>query len=95
VRPDHGGRLELKLLQAAAENARYSLTIFTPETEVSCEVQVQVDTGGVELAAWQGAAPPDWLEGLARALLRTVWRTRTSDGDWPRRVTRWRPAPKS
>lgn len=71
------------------------LTIFTPEAEVSSLVVVQVEGGTLELGPWHSTPPPEWLETIARALLRTVWRTRTHDGDWPRRVTRWRPAPKS
>lgn len=82
-------------MQTSAASARYQLTIFTPEAEVSNEVVLQAESGSIELAAWQGSSPPEWLETLARALLRTVWRTRTSDGEWPRRVTRWRPAPKA
>ena len=95
MRPDHGGRLELKLTQASDTGARYALTIFLPEREVTTEANVETVTGTVELGAWQSEAPPAWLETVARALLRTVWRSATSDGDWPRRVTRWRPEPKS
>ena len=95
MRPDHGGRLELKLARASEDGARYTLTIFLPEREVSSEVEVQASTGKLELGAWQGEAPPAWLEVVARALLRSVWRTQSSDGTWPRRITRWRPEPKS
>ncbi len=95
MRPDHGGRLELKLTQTSAASGHYQLTIFTPDAETSSVVVVQVETGALELGAWHGSAPPEWLETVARALLRSVWRTRTHDGDWPRRVTRWRPTPKS
>ncbi|MEO6599206.1 MAG: hypothetical protein ABIQ16_04985 [Polyangiaceae bacterium] len=95
MRPDHGGRLELKLTQASAERARYALTIFLPEREVTTEALVETASGTLELGAWQGQPPPAWLETVARALLRTMWRSATSDGDWPRRVTRWRPEPKS
>jgi hypothetical protein len=94
VRPEHGGRLELKLTQVSDESARYALTIFLPEREVTTDVLVQITGGTIELGAWQGVPPPAWLEAVARALLRTVWRSATSDGDWPRRVTRWRPEPK-
>jgi len=87
--------LELKLTQASDERARYDLTIFLPDREVTTQAEVQTASGTVELGAWQGEAPPAWLETVARALLRTVWRSATSDGDWPRRVTRWRPQPKS
>jgi hypothetical protein len=95
VRPDHGGRLELKLLAAAGNRARYAVTVFTPEAEVSCSVAVDEPSLALEFGEWQGGAPPPWLEALARTLLRTVVRTKLSEGEWPRRVTRWRPAPAS
>ncbi len=82
-------------MQASDASARYTLTIFLPEREVTTEAQVRTADGALELGAWQGEAPPPWLESVARALLRTVWRSATTDGDWPRRVTRWRPEPKS
>jgi hypothetical protein len=94
VRPDHGGRLELKLVEASEASARYALTVFTPESEVTAQVVVETASGSIDFDAWQGQRPPEWLEALGRALLRTVWRSKNSDGDWPRRVTRWRPAPK-
>jgi len=93
VRPEHGGRLELKLSAADATTARYALVIFTPTGE--CEALATLDSANVaaELGAWQGEAPPAWLEAFARALLRTVARNKGVDGEWPRRVTRWRPDP--
>ena len=94
MRPDHGGRLELKLVQASDASARYALTLFTPESEVTAEVMIESSSGVLEFDAWQGPPPPEWLEAFARALLRTVWRSKISDNAWPRRVTRWRPAPK-
>lgn len=87
--------MELKLTQASAESARYALTIFLPEREVTTEALIQTTSGTLEVGPWQGEPPPAWLETVARALLRTIWRSATSDGEWPRRVTRWRPEPKS
>ena len=95
MRPDHGGRLELKLVTASELRADYVLTLFMPEAELCSHVSIDAAQGNFELAAFQGGAPPDWLEGYARALLRSVLRTKSSDGDWPRRLTRWRPAPKA
>lgn len=94
VRPDHGGRVELKLTQTSDHGAHYALTIFLPEREVTTEARVEIASGALELRVWQDEPPPSWLDAVARALLRTVWRTASSDGAWPRRVTRWRPAPK-
>jgi len=94
VRPDHGGRLELKLSQASELSAHYALTVSTPDRELTTLVVVDSASGVVDLGDWQGEAPPEWLAALAHALLRTVWRSKNSDGTWPRRVTRWRPDPK-
>jgi hypothetical protein len=93
VRPDHGGRLELKLSEATGATARYVVVIFTPSAEISSSAQLNAETGVVELGAWAKEAPPAWLDALAKTLLRTVLRTKLSAGDWPRRMTRWRPAP--
>ncbi len=95
MRPDHGGRLELKLAQASETRAHYVLTLFTPEAELSSRVTIDAPADSLEIAEWQGGAPPAWLEGYARSLLRSVLRTKSSDGDWPRRLTRWRPEPKA
>jgi hypothetical protein len=95
VRPDHGGRLELKLANASEARAEYVLTLLTPDAELSSRVTIDAPQDNLELGEWQGGVPPAWLEGYARALLRTVLRTKSSDGEWPRRLTRWRPAPKA
>jgi hypothetical protein len=87
--------LELKLAQVSDDGARYTLTLFLPERELAVEVLIRNASGALEFEAWRGEAPPAWLETMARALLRTIWRNAASDGDWPRRVTRWRPEPKS
>ena len=95
MRPDHGGRLELKLTRADQTRAEYVLTLFMPNAELSAQVTIDAPADSLELGEWQGGAPPAWLESYARALLRSVLRTKSSDGDWPRRLTRWRPAPKA
>jgi hypothetical protein len=95
VRPEHGGRLELKLAEAAATTARYVLSASTPQGDATSEVAVDSVSGLLELAAWQGTPPPAWLETLVRALLRTAIRSKQSDGEWPRRITRWRPEPRA
>ena len=95
VRPDHGGRLELKLSAASDTRAEYVLTLFTPEAELSSRVTIDASADRLELSAFQGGVAPAWLESYAQALLRSVLRTKNSgDGSWPRRLTRWRPAPK-
>jgi hypothetical protein len=95
VRPDHGGRLELKLSEANDTRAEYVLTVLTADAELSSRVTLDASADGLELGAWQGGVPPAWLESYAHALLRSVLRTKSSDGGWPRRLTRWRPGPKA
>lgn len=95
MRPDHGGRLELKLAEASETRADYVLTLLTPDAELSTRVTVDAPADTLELADFQGGAPPAWLLAYAQALLRSVLRTKRSDGVWPRRLTRWRPEPKA
>jgi hypothetical protein len=94
VRPDHGGRLELKLAHGSELRADYLLTLLTPSGELSAQVSIDAAANRFELSAFRGGVPPEWLESYAHALLRIVLRMKASDGDWPRRLTRWRPEPK-
>lgn len=93
MRPDHGGRLEFKLAEASETGARYLLTAFTRDAEAQATAFLDSSSGAVEITQWHGGAPPAWLETLARALLRTVLRRKSSEAEWPRRLTRWRPEP--
>ncbi|HEY0463930.1 MAG TPA: hypothetical protein VGC79_06960 [Polyangiaceae bacterium] len=95
MRPDHGGRLELKLATASETRADYLLTLFTPDAELSASASIDEPADAVELAEFQGGTPPAWLLAYAQALLRSVLRTKRSDGAWPRRLTRWRREPKA
>lgn len=87
--------MELKLRAASETRADYVLTILTPDAESSARVVIDASVDGLELGPFEGGVPPTWLEAYAHALLRSVLRTRTNDGDWPRRLTRWRPEPKT
>ena len=95
MRPDHGGRLELKLAESGETRAEYVLAVLTPEAELSARVSIDASAQRFELGPFTGGTPPTWLEAYAHALLRGVLRTKSSDGDWPRRLTRWRPEPKA
>ena len=85
--------MELKLAKASDTTAHYRLAIFTPNAEVSATVAVDSQSRALDIGEWRGGPPPAWLETLARALLRSVLRSKGSDDEWPRRVTRWRPEP--
>lgn len=94
MRPDHGGRVALRLTEAAQERVRYTADFATAEGEWRLEAQVRVDDGQVHLETPPDAAPPEWLRNMARTALRAAWRGRASAAaPWPRRITRWRAAP--
>lgn len=95
MRPDHGGRLELKLQDASDGNARYVLTVYTPTSESSALASIDAASEDTQLGEFASAAPPEWMQAFARTLLRSVLRTKNSEGEWPRRLTRWRPEPKA
>jgi hypothetical protein len=94
VRPEYGGRLELKLTAGSATSARYALSIFSPDGDAAAEAAVEAGSGSVSLSEWHGTPPPPWLEAVARTLLRTAVRTKIIDGQWPRRISRWRAGPR-
>ena len=87
--------MELKLEQASETRADYLLTLLTPKAEFRTRATVDVPGDALELADFSEATPPAWLLAYAQALVRSVLRTKRSDGAWPRRLTRWRPEPKA
>jgi hypothetical protein len=89
----HGGRFGLRLVDAAPDCARYTLTLSTADGEWSGSVRVSAPDGSLAIDDWQApSAPPAWLEQYARAALRDAWRGHTERG-WPRRIQRWRAPP--
>jgi len=95
MRPDHGGRVELRLVDDEKTQARYDVVLFAPDAEWKALAKIQ-DERALEFGAWSGpSAPPPWLEALARTLLRGTARQREAQGSWPRRLTRWRPGPEA
>jgi len=94
VRPEHGGRLELRLAEAAPTTARYTVTLYLPRGDAGTTAVLNAESGAVELEPWRGPPPPEWLESFTRSLLRTVLRSKGTEGEWPRRLTRWRAEPE-
>jgi hypothetical protein len=95
VRPEHGGRLELKLTEASGPTARYALAVFNAQGDGATDVSLDAESGTLVFGEWHGVAPPAWLDTFTRSLLRTVIRNKGVDGEWPRRITRWRPEPRA
>lgn len=95
--PENGGKVELKLGQTSAGSAEYRAHLQTPGGSFYCSAQVGEAAGREQVAfgEWGPEAPPEWLTADARAALKAALRTSQSEGRWPRRITRWRPAPSS
>jgi len=100
--PENGGKIQLKLGQATSETAEYEATLQTPVAIWRASVRVGASLGKqqLEFGRWRSEAsseavsePPEWLTNDARAALKAALRTNQTEGHWPRRLTRWRPAP--
>jgi hypothetical protein len=91
--PDHGGRVELRLVSGDDARAEYEVLLSDPDAQWIAQAAV-VGERSLELGDWSGpSTPPAWLEALAKTLLRGTARQRQAAGSWPRRLTRWRPGP--
>jgi hypothetical protein len=85
-----GVKFELRLRHEAEGRTHYDVELKLPEAHHEGTATIEPEAGRVAFE-WQ-TAPPDWCENTVRAQLRTLYRERASG--YPRRVTRWRPAPE-
>lgn len=85
-----GVKFELRLRREAEGRAQYEVELQLPAARHEGTATIEPEAGRVAFE-WQ-SAPPDWCENTVRAQLRTLYRERASG--YPRRVTRWRPAPE-
>jgi hypothetical protein len=96
--PEHGGRLlaRLRTDEQTPAMATYGLALATASATWEAPAAVHELDGRVELGAWTGVEPPPaWLVQAAHALLRGAWQRQRAGHPWPRRLSRWRPAPES
>lgn len=91
MQPRHGARVTLRLSRADAKLATYEAVLETSASTNLGRAEVTLADGAVELRF--EPAPAEWLGSVVRALLRAEWRAHRVDAAWPRRITRWRPAP--
>jgi len=94
--PEAGGRVVLTRGAVDDSEVTYEVGLHAPGGTWQSKAGIRVDDGEVTFTAFDGEGdPPDWLVGMARAFLRTVWvgRQKESPPRWPRRLRRWR-APK-
>lgn len=94
MRPESGGRVELRLTFGDDTAAQYAVYLAQRDAEWTGTAKAKRE-GGVEGPTFSSAeAPPAWLVSLAQTLLRGTVRSKLADSTWPRRVTRWRPGPE-
>lgn len=105
---EYGGRVELRLLSSKDAEGRtvYGARWFTADLELDGQVTILPSERPVVTVD----APPDlpsWLEAFTTTLVRTTARStqkgstptddaapEPADPVWPRRLTRWRKAPR-
>jgi len=85
-----GVRFELRLESTGDEGAHYRVSLQQGEQLTEGNARIAAD-GAVSFEFAE--APPDWCQQQLRAALRTLHRDAGSRGSYPRRLTRWRPAP--
>jgi hypothetical protein len=82
-----GARFRFDRLAVEGSQASYAVLVELPEG--SCSGTAHLGPAGVSLEPFS-PPPPPWAIEQATALLRTVAKNHAGDGDWPRRVHRWR-----
>jgi hypothetical protein len=91
---EFGGRVELRLLRAPAQDsdqALYQARWFTADLSLEGEVSISLPAAQVDVRAPEDL--PEWLGQFTTTLVRTTARSAQKDNSWPRRLTRWRKAP--
>lgn len=93
MKPQSGGRLDVRLSSHDGSGARYAVELSTAAGTWTSELSVSLGDGEVTGQSWSGGGePPEWLCRYLRSALRSAWRSQAEDG-WPRRMTRWREEP--
>jgi len=94
---EHGGRVELRLVESQGSTARYAARWYTAEERMDGEVTVLQASSQTEAPPTveldSPAQLPEWLGSFTTALVRTTARQAEQEGTWPRRLTRWRKSP--
>jgi hypothetical protein len=94
-RPEHGGRLLARLLEAGTDEAVYAVAIANSAATWTGRARVTHADGRVDAFEWQPSdTPPSWLTQATHALLRSAWQRCRAGHPWPRRLARWRPSPE-
>jgi hypothetical protein len=87
--------VELRLIQSPQDEsdpALYAARWFTADQTLEGEVSASPEGAGVEVTAPESL--PEWLASFTTTLVSTTARSARKENVWPRRLTRWRKAPK-
>lgn len=90
---DAGVRFELKRDKVEDGVVHYAVNLEAGERRYTGVAKLGADTGAVEFSWAEGGAPPDWCSKAVHTQLRILFRDGAPGKVFPRRVTRWRPAP--
>lgn len=84
LHPDNGARMVIERASVDDSGARYVVRVYEPdgvlhEGEASCgeHVTLRLDA-------------PEWTKTFLERLLKSLRNKHREDGDWPRKLTRWR-----
>jgi hypothetical protein len=98
--PHFGARIRLERKRASAELVEYEIRIWhdddgeRSERFYSAPATISLPQLSLAIGEWrldgEVKSPPEWATDFTLALLRTVAKNHAGDGDWPRRITRWR-----
>jgi len=88
--PAHGARFELA--RGSGPGVRYAVEVRAPGARWA--TRAHLEGGGWRLEPWS-AEPPGWVAARVRRFLSVLRARHAGEGApaWPRKVTRWRPAP--
>lgn len=84
LHPENGARMVIERVSADDAGARYAVRVYEPEG-VLHEGEA---TLGDEVALAIDA--PEWTTTFLERLLKSLRNKHRDDGDWPRKLTRWR-----
>lgn len=94
MKPEPGARFLFELDALDDVGVVYRVVLSSAESTWQGVANVVIESGAVTLDGLEGA--PEWIREAARAFLRGLWNARRGPepSRWPRRVTRWRAAPR-
>lgn len=90
-----GVRFELKRERADGAGVSYAMTLEVAERRFEGAAAIASESGAVRLEWRDQPEPPEWCVQAVRAQLRLLHRDSAGGKPYPRRVTRWRPAPRA